>query len=76
MDHHPKCSDDNCGRGNHLSFPCKMEHWRTSGIGVSLPQHFRNANREGYTQRELARETIEGCAAMGKEVRRVGSSWV
>lgn len=42
-------------------------------VKFSLPQHFIQANRGGYTQAELVREHVEHARATGEEIGR--RSW-
>lgn len=74
----PRCSE--CGVPQHevedafrdgVCFRCRMRSI-TFGSGIKL-----KAEREGgYTQRMLAKETVEAAERDGREISLVGSRWI
>lgn len=65
------CTDERCGQGQHLCFKHKMSYWKSSGHNpMSLPSHFRAANQGGYSQRELAADTVAHAKSQGVELLR------
>lgn len=59
-------------RSQHPCWPCKVQHWRSSGHipGKHLPRYFTEANATGVTQRELAREIFETAKATGRDLQK------
>lgn len=64
-------TDPHCDRGADECFGCRVRYWRRNGSPLSLPTHFRAANEGGYTQSELARETVAAAKRDGREIERV-----
>lgn len=64
-------NEPHCEVGPDKCFGCRVRYWRREGTPISIPNHFKAANADGYTQRELANETIAAAKADGREIERV-----